>query len=130
MSTLTIDPAAICPLGAPLSLALRGDLLLPVPQAVWEIMYEADFTNKRQIIHVFKSPPLDLVPGPFEFSHSIDTIRTEGIKERHLLQVGVLKVVLRSEADPTVTASVNMVTQVTKDASTGQLLRNVLSPLE
>ncbi len=129
LSQVMIEPSAICPLSAPLSLALVGELLVPCPQAVWEIVYEADFTNKRHGIHVYKSQPADLAPGPFAFAHTIETIKTEGIKERHLLQVGVVKIVLTC-ADPAVTASVNMVTQVTKDAATGQLLRNILSPLE
>jgi hypothetical protein len=131
LGKLVIEPSMLCPLDAPLSLAIEGHLLVPVARAVWEITYEADFTNKRHVIHVFRSQsPVDMSPGPFQFAHHIESIRTEGVKERHLLQVGVLKVQLRSEADPSLTASVNMVTQVTKDTSTGQLLRVILSPLE
>lgn len=127
---LRIEPTAVCPLNAPLSIALVYQLMEPVPAAVWEIVYEADFTNKRQAIHIHSAAPVDLPVGTFSFAHSVDTVKTDGIKEKYLLQVGVLKLTLKGNHGAENVASVNMVTQVSKDPATGVLLRNIMNPLE
>ena len=130
IAELLIEPSATCPLNAPLHIRMVYDLLEPVPQASWEMVYEADFTNKRQSIHIHQTHAGDLAPGRHMFEHAVDTIKTDAVKEKYLLQVGVLKLLLRSAVDPSVSASVNMVTQVSKDSASGQLLRSILSPLE
>jgi hypothetical protein len=127
---LHIDPNAICPLNSSLSIAMVYELLEPVPAATWELVYEADFTNKRQGIHIHTTVAGDLVPGVHSFAHAVDAVKTEGVKEKYLLQVGVLKLTLKGGNRTDNVASVNMVTQVSKDPASGVLLRNIMNPLE
>lgn len=123
----------MCRLQDPLAVSIKFTLQQPVPCAIWELIYEADYTNKRQVIALHQSEPRDLAAGAHEYAVSLAELKTEGIKEKHLLQVGVLKLTLQGKggkngAMENVT-SINMVTQVTKDGS-GTLIRNIISPLE
>lgn len=128
---LKIDALAIAPdmcrLQDPLTIDMKYTLLQPVPSGIWELIYEADYTNKRQVIALNQSVPADLAAGSHTYQVSLPELKTDGIKEKHLLQVGVLKLTLHKGAEKV--TSINMVTQVTKDAS-GALIRNIISPLE
>jgi len=133
LKALRVEPDGIVPLHAPLSLSAHVVLKRPLPAASWRIVYEADFTNKRHVIPVFDGPVASLGAGEHAFHHAVDQIRTEGLKPRLLLQVGVLKLMLldRSGPEPVVVASINMVTQVSKDpANPDALLRNIISPMD
>lgn len=130
INQLVIEPNGTCPLSAPLALRMTYQLLEPVASATWELVYEADFTNKRHCIHLHTTTPVDLVPGVYEYAHSVDAVKTEGVKEKYLLQVGLLKLTLKGANRTDLVASVNMVTQVSKDPASGILLRNVMTPLE
>lgn len=139
VSKLLIEPGSGCPLSAPLALTVKYMLTgtQPIKAAFWTLNYEADISMKRHVIPLFTtSPPQDLQPGEHIFEQKIDQIPTEGVKEKYLLQVGMLKLELRSAStNPTTAAtkdalvSINMVTQVAKDDK-GVLIRNIMSPLE
>lgn len=127
---LQLQPDGNCPLNAPLSITMTYQLLEPVPAAIWELVYEADFTNKKQTIPIYATSAVDLEPGTHVFAHAVDAVKTDSIKEKYLLQVGLLKLTLKGGNGADNVASVNMVTQVSKDASTGTLLRSIITPLE
>lgn len=127
---LRIEPEGACPLNAPLSITMTYQLMEPVPAAVWELVYEADFTNKRQVIPVYSASATDMQPGTFTFAHAVEAVKTDGVKEKYLLQVGLLKLTLKGGNGSDNVASVNMVTQVSKDPVTGVLVRNIMTPLE
>jgi hypothetical protein len=127
---LQLQPDGSCPLNAPLSISMTYQLLERVPAASWELVYEADFTNKKQTVPLYATGAVDLEPGTHTFVHALDAVKTEGIKEKYLLQVGLLKLTLKGGNGTDNVASVNMVTQVSKDPSTGTLLRNIITPLE
>ena len=156
--SLSIEPNQ-CPLAAPISIHLRYTLLRPLKKATWDVLYEADYTNKRialnlsamsghrtgldsgtgpnlSDVHCSSSSSVksgtrqgeeDLEIGDHDFSFVRDHLPVEGVKEKYLLQVGVLKLILRAE-EGNVT-SVNMVSQVIKGKD-GTLMRNVISPVE
>jgi hypothetical protein len=137
LRALSIEPNQ-CPLAAPVALTLRIALAVPVPAAFWTLQYEADIAMKRHVIPMLTTaPPRDLAAGEHVIQLATDGIATAGVKEKYLLQVGMLKLGLHSaapgggdsagSAPPLV--SINMVTQVAKDDQ-GVLKRNVISPLE
>ena len=133
LKAIQIEPNQ-CPLSAPLALTLKFTVRssTPIKAAFWTLSYEADVSMKRHVIPLLTTAPAaDLQPGEHVFQQKIDKIPTEGVKEKYLLQVGMLKLALRSaaasETEPLV--SINMVTQVSKDEK-GELIRNVISPLE
>lgn len=129
---LTVEPNC-CPLSAPLALSLRFQLSADVRGAFWVLCYEADIASKRHRIPLLTTQPRDLAAGTHVLQEAAPAIPTEGVKEKHLLQVGMLKLALHSASaggdagEPLV--SINMVTQVCKDEG-GVLRRNVISPLE
>ncbi len=127
VKALVIEPND-CPLSAPLHVSLKYTLLKPVPAGSWDLVYEADYTNKRQCIALHRSDPVDLVAGDHEFSHTVPTIKTEGVKEKYLLQVGVLKLTLHGQAGAENVAVINMVTQVTKKED--GLHRSIMNPMD
>ena len=120
-----------CPLQAPLNLTVHFNVRTPAVGVHWELDYEADYTNKRHVIALYRSPaPFDLVMtgAPQSFSHFVPQVNTDAVKEKYLLQVGLLRLSLVDGAGSPI-VSVNMVAQITKDAS-GVLLRSIISPLE
>lgn len=130
IKAVTIEPNN-CPLGAPLALTIPFVLSAPVKGAYWSLHYEADISSKRHKIPLSTTaPPRDLEAGENLFNHAIEAIPTEGVKEKYLLQVGMLKLELFSTQSPAeALVSINMVTMVSKDDH-GVLRRNVISPLE
>jgi hypothetical protein len=130
IKAVQIDPNH-CPLSAPLALTIPFALAAPVPGAFWSLVYEADISAKRHKIPLHTTAPKDLAAGDSHVFHeAIQSIPTEGVKEKYLLQVGMLKLELFSASARTEPlASINMVTQVSKDDQ-GVLRRNIISPLE
>ncbi len=118
-----------CALQAPLSITVHYELKRPVPAAAWDLVFEADYTNKRHAIQLGGTVVGDLPPGPGVIRQDLAEIRTDGVKEKYLLQVGLIRLSLRS-GDSAPLVSVNMVTQVAKDAATGALIRDIINPLE
>ncbi len=118
-----------CPLQAPIAITMQFTLHKPIAGARWDVVYEADYTNKKQALLLHRSHPVDLAPGAQVFSHHVPEVRTDSIKEKYLLQVGLLRLTLSSATEEDI-VSVNMVTQVSKDPATGALLRNIFNPLE
>jgi hypothetical protein len=115
------------PLHAPLGINMDYELTKPVVGACWELIYEADMANKRQAVALHTSAPVDLAPGTHTFQHAAPEVKTEGIKEKYLLQVGLLKLTLHGTDNPNI-VSVNMVTQVSK---TGDgLIRSIMNPAD
>lgn len=138
IKSLLIEPND-CPLHAPLSITMEYSLRQTIPNAFWDITYEADFANKKHTIPIASSAPTaSLQAGNHTFHHSVPTINTSAIKEKHLLQMGLVKLTLKSmqvQEGGLATAavgvtSVNLMVQVTKDATSGTLMRSILSPLE
>jgi hypothetical protein len=115
------------PLNAPLGINMEYELTKPVAGACWELIYEADMANKRQAVALHTSAPVDLAPGVHTFQHVAPAVATEGIKEKYLLQVGLLKLTLHGRENPNI-VSVNMVTQVTKTAD--GLIRSIMNPTD
>ena len=130
IETLLIEPND-CVLDAPLNLAMKYKLLKPISGATWSIVYEADTAGKKKQIALHTSEPLDLAAGvSHEFAHTIPTITTEGVKEKYLLQVGVLKMTLMSKTSgENGEALINMMCQVTK-SDEGKLMRSIMNPTE
>lgn len=135
LKAIQIEPNQ-CPLSAPLALSVKFVLKssTPIKSAFWTLTYEADVSMKRHVIPLFTSSPViaELQPGEHVFQQHIDKIPTEGVKEKYLLQVGMLKLALRSAASSASgdeLVSINMVTQVSK-SDEGVLIRNIISPLE
>eukprot|EP01064_Diplonema_japonicum_P025366 TRINITY_DN366_c0_g3_i1.p1 TRINITY_DN366_c0_g3~~TRINITY_DN366_c0_g3_i1.p1 ORF type:complete len:132 (+),score=19.07 TRINITY_DN366_c0_g3_i1:59-454(+) len=98
-----------------------------VSDVTWEVQYEADYTNKRHVIQLCSVGPCDYSAGNHTVDLKIPAVNTEGVKERRLLSMGILKCVLCSGKEEIV--SVNLVTQVTRDGD-GNLVRMMMSPLE
>lgn len=117
----------VAPLNAPLTLDVKYKLAAAVPGAHWELVYEADMANKRQAVALHTTAPADLAAGVHAFTHTVPEIKTEGIKEKYLLQVGLLKLTLHSASTRNI-VSVNMMTQVSKGPD--GLMRSIISPLE
>ena len=115
------------PLNAPLGVHMEFSLKRPVIGAVWELVYEADMANKRQCIALHQSAPADLAPGSHSFQHVVPEVKTGDIKEKYLLQVGLLKLALHGAEEPNI-VTVNMVTQVSK--VNGQLMRSIVNPTD
>ena len=118
-----------CRLSDPLTLTMQYYLAYPVEGAIWELVFEADFTNKRKAVVLYQSPPEQLTPGQLVFQHSMPYVNVEGIKEKYLLQMGVLKLTLHSSMERDL-VSVNTLVQVTKDPTTGDLIRTLIPPEE
>lgn len=130
VTKLIISPDAVAPLKAPLAIEMQYEVLTPIANASWEMVYVADYTQKRVEIPLHATAVMGtLAPGPQGYSHKLDTIPTEGVKEKYLLQVGLLKLTLKANNGADCIASVNMVVQVSKDGS-GALVRNIMSPLD
>ena len=118
-----------CPLSDPLTLTMQYYLAQPVDGAVWELVFEADYTNKRKAVTLYAAPAENLQPGQLVFQHAMPCINVDGIKEKYLLQMGVLKLTLHSAFERDL-VSVNTLVQVFKDPATGQLIRNLIPPDE
>lgn len=126
LQKIDIEPNG-CPIQMPLSITMHYNLTEPVRDAVWSIVYEADYTNKKQAISIFTSEPSSLAPGAHVFHHHAERITVDGIKEKYLLQIGVLKLTLHSRGEPI--TSVNLISQVSRDGQ-GNIIRNIISPTE
>lgn len=128
VTAVAVEPNQ-CPLQAPLLITVHYALKRPLAAVAWQLVYEADYTNKRHAIQLFRGPSVDMPAGPGVFTHHVPIVQTEGVKEKLLLQMGVLRLVLAQDGNPEPLVSVNMVTTVSKDAS-GTLIRDIMSPLE
>jgi hypothetical protein len=128
VESIAVEPSEGCSLSAPLLVRLRYRLNEPVAAARWRIVYEADFINRRVIIPLYSAPESDLSPGVHTLEHRVAEVPIAGVKEKYLLQVGLLKLEFNGAEGNL--ASVNLVTQVSRDPSTGTILRNIMSPLE
>ena len=129
LTKFTISPDSVAPLKAPLTLEMEYTLSAPIADGVWDLAYVADYTQKRYEIPLHQTPVGKLAPGAHAYAHTLAAIPTEGVKEKYLLQVGLLRLSLRDAASAENVASINMVVQVSKDA-TGALVRNIMSPLD
>ncbi|KAJ9470117.1 hypothetical protein DIPPA_32736 [Diplonema papillatum] len=98
-----------------------------IADATWEVQYEADYTNKRHVIPLCTVGPISFEPGVHTVDLKIPPINTEGVKERRLLSMGILKCILLSGKEEV--SSVNFVTQVSRNEA-GELIRLLMSPLE
>jgi hypothetical protein len=128
VTAVSVEPNE-CPLAAPLAINMSYTLAKPLVNAVWEVVYEADYTNKRKAVALHTTEPVAaLAAGGHAFAYACPEIKTEGIKEKYLMQVGLLRLTLHAQGEANI-VSVNMMIMVSKD-STGQLIRNVISPLD
>jgi len=128
VTKLTVSPNQ-CELTQAMTFYVEFSLKRAVPNHAWHIVYEADYTNKRHVLELFKSAPgSTLSPGPNSFTQTVGTVDTSKVKEKYLLQVGMMRLILMSGEE--VVATMNMVTQVSKDSKSGALIRNVISPVE
>merc|ERR1711991_465466 len=98
-----------------------------ISDCTWEVQYEADYTNKRHIIQLCSLGPADYPAGEHTVDLKIPAVVTEGVKERRLMSMGILKCILFSGKEEV--ASVNLVTQVSRGED-GKLVRFMMSPLE
>lgn len=124
---LVID-GSDAPLEAPLTLHLTYSLTKPLAGAYWELIYEADMaSDKKKSVTLHATEPADLGVGEHQFQHTAPKIETAGIKEKYLLQVGVLKLTLHSANEPNA-IEINMITQVVKQGDV--LVRSIVNPTE
>eukprot|EP01061_Rhynchopus_euleeides_P016299 TRINITY_DN27586_c0_g1_i1.p1 TRINITY_DN27586_c0_g1~~TRINITY_DN27586_c0_g1_i1.p1 ORF type:complete len:132 (+),score=60.91 TRINITY_DN27586_c0_g1_i1:256-651(+) len=93
----------------------------------WDVQYEADYTNKRHVISLCSVGPSNYAAGHHTVDLKLPPVDTEGVKERRLLSMGILKCILTSNKEEV--ASVNFVTQVSRGEG-GKLLRLMMNPLE
>jgi hypothetical protein len=134
-----------CPLSHPLTISASVVLHRPLPPGVrWVLQYVVDFTSKRHCLTLLRAAPLvdGLAAGPHTFTFVVPSIDVTGVKERHLLQVGLLRLILvapsvegaatrtAEEAEHDGLVNISMVVQVAKDSATGQLIRNIIPPIE
>ena len=131
VKSLTLKPDVIgAPLEAPLSITIEYAVNVAVKDPKWVLQFEADYTQKRVavLLHSEACPNL-AVGGNHTLTINLDTIPVAGIKEKYLLQVGLLKLTLLANGGAENVTSINMVTQVSKDGN-GALVRNIMNPLE
>eukprot|EP00667_Euglena_gracilis_P029212 EG_transcript_38360 len=99
----------------------------PLEQGAWQLRYEVDYTGNRHILDVARTAPQMYEAGTKHSLHlKVPTVNVDGIKERSLLNMGLLRATLTDGAAHV--TDITMVVQVTKDGE--QLLRRVISPIE
>eukprot|EP01065_Artemidia_motanka_P038211 TRINITY_DN47065_c0_g1_i1.p1 TRINITY_DN47065_c0_g1~~TRINITY_DN47065_c0_g1_i1.p1 ORF type:complete len:139 (+),score=49.83 TRINITY_DN47065_c0_g1_i1:73-489(+) len=115
-----------CPLEVPVTVSLQFCCREPLPDCSWHVCYEADYTGKRHVIELCSTPSETYEPGKNAVDLEIPPVNTEGVKEKRLLSMGLLRCTLSCSGKEI--ASVNVVTQVQKED--GRLIRNMMNPLE
>eukprot|EP00758_Cryptobia_borreli_P013953 Tbor_TRINITY_DN5882_c0_g1::TRINITY_DN5882_c0_g1_i1::g.7266::m.7266 len=146
IESINIRPQGVCPLHSPLTIEMKYSVNMhsdisntTTKKGWWELVFQADYTQRQVCVPLYKGDavvPLTTHSEDCPYIEtliiSLDDIPTGKIKEKHLLQVGLLKLTLRVDRiDGGIDnlASINMVTQVSKDADC-VLVRNILSPIE
>ena len=107
-----------CPFEEPVVVSLEFDSK-GLPNCTWEVQYEADYTNKRHVIHLTTVGPEEYGAGSHIVDLKIPAVNTAGVKERRLLSMGILKCILTSNKEEV--ASVNFVTQVCVCGTSGSV---------
>ncbi|KAL1515514.1 hypothetical protein AB1Y20_002136 [Prymnesium parvum] len=126
VQSLSISPNN-CPLEEPLDLAMDFTITRPLPAARWVVKFIADQADKRKIVVLGETPPVDYAAGQHSMSFSVPEVNVSHLKRHVLANVGLLIAGLFSGEDEIV--QVSMVTQVTPSPD-GALIRSVYSPLE
>jgi len=131
MAAITVTRCDIspndCPITAPLDVAVEFTTDRPIKEGVWKLRYEVDYTGNRHIIDVAQTAPQPYAAGKtHQVAFQVPRINVDGIKERSLLNMGLLRATL-SDGGAHV-SDLTMVVQVTKEGA--DLLRRVLSPVE
>ena len=118
VTSLKLNPDVIgAPLESPLSITLQYVVNVAVKDPKWLLVFEADYTQKRAsvLLHSEDCPNLPASASPHTLTINLNTIPIAGIKEKYLLQVGLLKLTLVANNGADNLTSINMVTQVSKD---------------
>lgn len=95
----------------------------------WRVSYMVDTVMKRQILRLCETEPAAVPAGePTSVEIQTPELDVEGVKRKHLLNVGLLMVEgLSGEKEE---VKLNMVVQVSADKETGGLRKLVISPLD
>ena len=99
-----------------------------LPAAKWLVSFMFDSASARKIVVLGETAPCDYAAGPGNtMSFAIDSISVASLKKHVVANIGMLTATLESAGAEVV--AVNMVTQVTADAS-GAMVRAIFNPLE
>ena len=102
--------------------------MLMLPAAKWLVSFMFDSASARKIVVLGETAPCDYAAGPGNtMSFAIDSISVASLKKHVVANIGMLTATLESAGAEVV--AVNMVTQVTADAS-GAMVRAIFNPLE
>lgn len=116
-----------CSLDSELTLTVDFNLDNDIKDASWELTYIVDYASARHVLHLGASKDLSYSKGSSQFVIKAAKIDTGNLKRSSLLNVGLLKLVLKSGNEDVI--EIKMVTQVSK-AQDGSLTRTVFNPLE
>eukprot|EP00992_Anisonema_acinus_P009889 TRINITY_DN6087_c0_g1_i1.p3 TRINITY_DN6087_c0_g1~~TRINITY_DN6087_c0_g1_i1.p3 ORF type:complete len:144 (+),score=65.18 TRINITY_DN6087_c0_g1_i1:37-432(+) len=131
MATINVTKCEItpndCPLTDPLSIAIEFTTDKDLDSGIWALKYEVDFTGNRHILDVATMPPTPYpANAPHRFTFSVPKVDVAGVKEKSLLNMGILRAVLSNGAEHV--SDITMVVQVAKPGDV--LMRRIISPLE
>jgi hypothetical protein len=100
---------------------------------VWRISYMIDTVMKRQILHLISTDPESYTGGSeHEIKIKTPSINVEGVKRKHLMNVGLLMLEggrMNDEGELEKEVSVNMIVNVTPDKD-GGLTKLVINPMD
>jgi hypothetical protein len=128
---ITLEAVAIepnnCALEEPLSLTMDFTTAANLLDARWEVKFMADQANKRKIVVLGTTPPVDYPAGTHQMTFAVDEVDVSHLKRHVLANVGLLIATLY--AGETEIVGINMVTQISAQPD-GGLVRSVFSPLD
>ena len=127
LTSISIEPNN-CALEEPLALNMEFTAHRALPAAKWLVSFMFDSASARKIVVLGETAPCDYAAGPGNtMSFAIDSISVASLKKHVVANIGMLTATLESAGAEVV--AVNMVTQVTADAS-GAMVRAIFNPLE
>jgi|UniRef100_A0A7S4GIT2 hypothetical protein len=131
MATINVTKCEVspndCPLSTNLDISIEFNTDKTLKQGSWKLQYEVDYTGSRHILDIATTQPQEYESGTNHcFAFSVPEVNVEGIKEKSLMNMGLLRAVLTDGAEHV--SDVTLVVQVTKENET--LMRRILSPIE
>ncbi|KAK2961446.1 hypothetical protein BLNAU_3567 [Blattamonas nauphoetae] len=118
-----------CLLSAPLDLTVGLKLEKPIKAGKWVIRFIFDFSFQKHSVVLLETQPKDYSAGESTETFHIDSIDLSGLKEKELLNMGLLSASLFIENETKNSAlDINMCTEITKEKDGYR--RTILNPLE
>jgi len=117
-----------CPLASELKLTFEFTLANELKDAYWDFKYVVDSAGKRRVLELGESKRFVYGKGKNSFTFEAARVDVSSLEKHVLKNMGLFSAQLKDGTREVI--EIKLMTQVTKDKSSGVLMRTVFNPLE